>query len=500
MPPTTLSAILAGETPRALAGLAVGGLTADSRAVGQGTVFFALKGEKTDGMAYAAAAAKAGAAVIVTDKDAAPADVTGVPVVTVANARRSLALAASRFHPRQPGTIAAVTGTSGKTSVAAFVRQVFAEDGHPAASIGTVGVVRPSGEVYGGLTTPDPVTLHQTLDTLAGEGVTHVAFEASSHGLDQHRLDGVRIQAAGFTNLSRDHLDYHHTVEAYRAAKLRLFTDLLPADGTAVVMAGEEGEPFIAAARARGQRLIVVRRGAAVGADDIAILSDAIDGPSQRVRLAAFGRTHDIRIPLLGRFQVDNALVAAGLAIGCGVAPERAFAALGMLEGAKGRLEFVGARDGAPVVVDYAHKPGALETVLDAARPFASGRLVVVVGCGGDRDPGKRPMMGRIAVEKADRVIVTDDNPRSEDPAAIRAQILAAAPGAEEIGDRAEAIRAAVRDLKAGDLLVIAGKGHETGQIVGSTTLPFSDHEVAVAAIAEFSTRPSEPASKGPAA
>jgi UDP-N-acetylmuramoyl-L-alanyl-D-glutamate--2,6-diaminopimelate ligase len=493
-----LSALLAEDAPPALAGLAVSGLTADSRAVGSGTVFFALKGEKSDGMAYAAAAAAAGAAAIVTDKAGAPGAVSGVPVIAVANARLSLALAASRFHARQPGTIAAVTGTSGKTSVAAFLRQIFAAEGHLAASIGTVGVVRPSGEVYGGLTTPDPVTLHQTLDTLAGEGVSHVAFEASSHGLDQRRLDGVRIQAAGFTNLSRDHLDYHHTFEAYRAAKLRLFTDLLPATGTAVVMAGEEGDPFIAAARARGQKLIVIGRDPALAADGIAILSEAIAGAAQLVEIAAFGRRHAIRIPLLGRFQVDNALVAAGLAIGCGIAPDRAFAALAGLEGARGRLEFVGAKDGAPVVVDYAHKPGALETVLDAARPFATGRLVVVVGCGGDRDPGKRPMMGRIAVDKADRVIITDDNPRSEDPAAIRAQILAAAPGAEEIADRAEAIRAAVRDLAAGDLLVIAGKGHETGQIVGSTTLPFSDHEVAAAAIRAYSS--SSPAVKGPAA
>jgi len=495
-----LSALLADETPPLLGGVAVTGLTADSRQVRPGAAFFALKGEKTDGMAFAEAAARAGVAAIVTDSPSAPAAVGGVPVVTVANARRSLALAASRFHPRQPATIAAVTGTSGKTSVAAFVRQIFAQEGHPAASIGTVGVVRPSGEVYGGLTTPDPVTLHQTLDTLASEGVTHVAFEASSHGLDQHRLDGVHIRAAGFTNLSRDHLDYHRTFEAYRAAKLRLFTDLLPADGTAVVMAGTEGQPFIAAARARRQRLIVIGRDIAPGDGAVAILSEAIDGPAQRVRLAAFGRTCDIRVPLLGRFQVDNALMAAGLAIGCGVAPERAFAALETLEGARGRLEFVGAKDGAPVVVDYAHKPGALETVLEAARPFAARKLVVVVGCGGDRDPGKRPMMGRIAVEKADRVIVTDDNPRSEDPAAIRAQIMAAAPGAEEIGDRAEAIRTAVRDLRAGDLLVIAGKGHETGQIVGATTLPFSDHEVALAAIRDCSTSSTDTPAKGPAA
>jgi UDP-N-acetylmuramoyl-L-alanyl-D-glutamate--2,6-diaminopimelate ligase len=497
MPAMILSTLLADETPAALAAMAVHGLTADSRAVGTGMLFFALKGEKTDGMAYAEAAARAGACAIVTETADAPAVIGGVPVLVVRNARRTLALAASRFHARQPATIAAVTGTSGKTSVAAFLRQIFQASGHPAASIGTVGVVRPSGEVYGGLTTPDPVTLHQTLDTLAGEGVTHVAFEASSHGLDQHRLDGVRIMAAGFTNLSRDHLDYHHTVEAYRAAKLRLFTDLLPADGTAVVVAGEQGTPFVAAARARGQRIIAIGRGDEDRTGGVAIRSETIDGAGQIVRIAAFGRDFSIRLPLLGSFQVDNALLAAGLAIGCGIAPDKAFAALDHLEGAKGRLEFVGSKDGAPVVVDYAHKPDALEKVLEAARPFASRKLVVVVGCGGDRDPGKRPIMGRIAIEKADRAFITDDNPRSEDPASIRAQILAAAPGAEEIGDRAEAIRAAVRDLRAGDLLVIAGKGHETGQIVGSKTLPFSDHEVAAAAIRDFSA--SSP-SKGPAA
>ncbi len=493
----TLKDLLADEAPGNGAAAPVTGVTADSRAVAKGSLFFALKGEKTDGMAYAEAAAAAGAAAIVTDSPAAPASIGDVPVVRVANARRTLALAASRFHPRQPGTIAAVTGTSGKTSVAAFVRQIFAFDGHPSASIGTVGVVRPSGKVYGGLTTPDPVTLHQTLDTLAGEGVTHVAFEASSHGLDQHRLDGVRIQAAGFTNLSRDHLDYHKTFEAYRTAKLRLFTDLLPPDGTAVVVAGPEGDHFAAAARARGQRLLMVGRDMAFGETGIAILSETIEGASQRVKLRAFGRDREVLIPLLGRFQVENALVAAGLAVGCGTDPDKALAALETLEGAKGRLEFVGAKDGAPVVVDYAHKPGALETVLEAARPFAARKLVVVVGCGGDRDPGKRPMMGRIAVDKADRVIITDDNPRSEDPAAIRAQVLADAPGAEEIGDRAEAIRAAVRDLQPGDLLVIAGKGHETGQIVGSVTLPFSDHEVALAAIRDFS---SDRSAKGPSA
>ena len=481
-----LQSLLGEQLSPAIGATGIAGITADSRAVAPGFLFFALKGEKTDGMAYADRAVAAGAAAIVTDKAGAPSSIGGVPVIQVANGRRELALAASRFHARQPGTIAAVTGTSGKTSVAAFLRQIFASAGFQAASIGTVGVVRPSGKVYGGLTTPDPVTLHQTLDTLAGEGVTHVAFEASSHGLDQHRLDGVRIKAAAFTNLSRDHLDYHHTVEAYRAAKLRLFTDLLPTDGTAVVMNTDEGQHFADAARARGQRLILIGRGDEATDGGISLRSETIDGAGQVVEIEAFGLRTKVRIPLLGQFQVDNALVAAGLAIGCGIAPDVAFAALATLEGAKGRLEFVGEANGAPVVVDYAHKPGALQTVLEAARPFASGRLVVVFGCGGDRDTGKRPLMGRIAVENADRVIVTDDNPRSENPTAIRAAILAEAPGAIEIADRAEAIRSAVHGLEPGDLLVIAGKGHETGQIVGSVTLPFSDHEVALAAIQEL--------------
>ncbi|MBN8941656.1 MAG: UDP-N-acetylmuramoyl-L-alanyl-D-glutamate--2,6-diaminopimelate ligase [Rhizobiales bacterium] len=492
-----LATLLNDDAPPAWAGAAVTGLTADSRRVGPGSLFFALKGEKTDGMAHAGAAAAAGAVAVVTDRADAPADVAGMPVIKVANARKTLALAASRFYPRQPATIAAVTGTSGKTSVAAFLRQVFAAQGFQAASIGTVGVVRPSGEAYGGLTTPDPVTLHETLDMLAGEGVTHLAFEASSHGLDQYRLDGVRIAAAAFTNLSRDHLDYHLTVEAYRAAKLRLFEELLPAGGAAVVMDSPDGRYFSEAARRRGLRLIEIGRTGQDRTGGIAIRSETIDGAGQVVVAEGFGETFSTRIPLLGSFQVDNALVAAGLAIGCGVAPKAAFAALEHLEGAKGRLDFVGAKDGAPVVVDYAHKPDALDKVLEASRPFATGRLVVVFGCGGDRDAGKRPIMGRIAAERADRVIVTDDNPRSENPAAIRAAILAAAPGAEEIGDRAEAIRSAVRDLKSGDLLVIAGKGHETGQIVGSITLPFSDHEVAAKAISDYQTKA---ASKGSAA
>ncbi|HEY5215549.1 MAG TPA: UDP-N-acetylmuramoyl-L-alanyl-D-glutamate--2,6-diaminopimelate ligase, partial [Pseudolabrys sp.] len=386
----------------------------------------------------------------------------------------------AKFFARQPDTIAAVTGTSGKTSVAAFTRQIWAALGLQAASIGTVGVVSPKTETYGSLTTPDPVELHRTLDALAGEGVTHLALEASSHGLDQHRLDGVRIAAGAFTNLSRDHLDYHPTLEAYLAAKLRLFEELIAAGGTAVIDVDDGyAGPVVAAAKKRGLKVMTV----GAQGDDIKLVDGAIDGFAQVVTLAHGGHTYKIKLPLVGGFQLQNAAVAAGLAIATGAEPARVFAALAQLTGAKGRLELVGARNGAPIFIDYAHKPDALAKALAALRPYASGRLVVVFGAGGDRDMGKRPIMGRIAAENADRVIVTDDNPRSENPAAIRAAILAAAPGATEIGDRAQAIRAAIADLQSGDVLLIAGKGHETGQIIGGRVVPFSDHEAVAAAL-----------------
>jgi UDP-N-acetylmuramoyl-L-alanyl-D-glutamate--2,6-diaminopimelate ligase len=460
----------------------VRGIAADSRAVKPGDAFVAIAGNRTDGAKFVAAAIAAGAVAVVAEQ--APADPLpdGVAFVRVDNARRALALAAARLYPRQPPTIAAVTGTSGKTSVAAFTRQIFAALGHPAASIGTVGIVSPQGETYGSLTTPDPVALHRSLQELADAGVTHLAMEASSHGLDQHRLDGVRIAAAGFTNLSRDHLDYHPTIEAYLAAKLRLFSDLLPADGTAVINADDAraGE-VVTAARQRGLRIMTVGR----NGDGIRLVAAAVDGFAQRLRLSYAGDTFDVRLPLAGTFQVENALVAAGLAIATGGAAAAVFAALARLEGAKGRLERVGERRGAPIIVDYAHKPDALAKALETLRPYVSGRLVVVFGAGGDRDPGKRPMMGAIAAEKADTVIVTDDNPRSEDAAKIRATILAAAPGAREIADRGAAIRAAIDGLQTGDVLLIAGKGHETGQIVGDRVLPFSDHEAVAAALKE---------------
>ncbi len=407
-------------------------------------------------------------------------DLPGVAVIKAANIRRALALAAAKFHPRQPATIAAVTGTSGKTSVAAFTRQIWVALGHQAASLGTIGVVSPKGEIYGSLTTPDPIALHKTLDGLAADGVTHLVVEASSHGLDQHRLDGVRVAAGGFTNLSRDHLDYHPDLESYFAAKLRLFEALVLKGGTAVISAENDYAARVAAtAKARGLQVMTV----GVAGEAIKIVSDAVEGFAQAITLAHGGKTYSVKLPLVGAFQVENALVAAGLAIATGGAPAKVFAALGKLSGAKGRLEMVGEKNGAPIFVDYAHKPDALSKALEALRPYAKARLIAVFGCGGDRDKGKRPLMGKIAVEKADKVIVTDDNPRNENPATIRSEILAAARGAIEIGDRAQAIRAGIADLKGGDVLLIAGKGHETGQIVGSKVLDFSDHDEVAAAL-----------------
>jgi UDP-N-acetylmuramoyl-L-alanyl-D-glutamate--2,6-diaminopimelate ligase len=480
----TLADLVPGARGLPQAGAPVAGLTADSRRVVPGGVFVAVPGTKADGRLFAAAAGRAGALAVVAEGDR-PADLDpGVAYLAVADARRALALAAARFHPRQPAAIVAVTGTSGKSSVAEFTRQVFAHLGHEAASLGTIGVVTARGAAYGSLTTPDPVSLHETLDRLAGDGVTRLAMEASSHGIEQRRLDGVRLAAAAFTNLGRDHLDYHATVADYLAAKLRLFTDLLPSGSPAVVNAdGPEAAAVIAAARAAGRPVLTTGR----AGEAIRLLASRAEGFSQRLTVVLDGREVAVDLPLVGGFQAENALVAAGLALAVEPgAGEAALAALSGLKGVPGRMERVAEANGALVIVDYAHKPDALDGVLAALRPFASGRLVVVFGCGGDRDRGKRPLMGAIAARRADRVIVTDDNPRGEDPSAIRAAILAEAPGAEEIGDRAEAIRAAVRALRPGDILVVAGKGHETGQIVGDRTLPFSDRDAVEAAVAEL--------------
>jgi UDP-N-acetylmuramoyl-L-alanyl-D-glutamate--2,6-diaminopimelate ligase len=458
----------------------VRGLAVDSRVVKPGELFFALAGSKTDGSRFVDAAIAAGAVAIASDHRPEGAR---VPFVVVPNPRRALALAAAKFFPRQPQTIAAVTGTSGKTSVAAFTRQIWQNLGHESASIGTIGLVSPKRTVYGSLTTPDPIALHRQLDEIARDGVTHLAFEASSHGLDQFRLDGVRVAAGGFTNLSRDHMDYHPDVAHYLNAKLRLFRDLVIDGGAAVISADHDcSRQVIDAARARKLRIIAIGR----KADDdqgIRLVEASIAGFAQKLVIEHRRRKHAIHLPLVGEFQIENALVAAGLAIGTGSDVEKVFAGIEKLEGAKGRLERVGERNGAPVFVDYAHKPDALAKALQALRPYAKRKLVVVFGAGGDRDAGKRPLMGAIAAENADSVIVTDDNPRSENPAAIRAAILAAAKGAKEIGDRNEAIRAGVAALEPGDALLIAGKGHETGQIVGDKTLPFSDHDAVAAAL-----------------
>jgi UDP-N-acetylmuramoyl-L-alanyl-D-glutamate--2,6-diaminopimelate ligase len=461
----------------------VKGLAVDSRLVKPGDVFFALAGAKTDGARFVDAAVAAGAVAIVGDRP--PAGAFPLPVVITPNPRRALALAAAKVFARQPPTIAAVTGTSGKTSVAAFTRQIWDKLGHVAASIGTIGLVSPARTVYGSLTTPDPIALHRQLDEIARDGVTHLAFEASSHGLDQYRLDGVRISAGGFTNLSRDHLDYHPDLAHYLAAKLRLFRDLLAPDGAAVVSADHDcSEQAIDVARARGLRLISVGAHGDGAGEGIRLVDVAVDGFAQKLELQHRGRSTSVRLPLVGAFQIENALVAAGLAIGTGSEAAAVFASLEGLEGAKGRLERVGEREGAPIFVDYAHKPDALAKALQALRPYARRRLVVVFGAGGDRDAGKRPIMGAIATDNADSVIVTDDNPRSESPAAIRAAILNTAKGAREIGDRASAIRTAIAELEPGDVLLIAGKGHETGQIIGDRTLPFSDHEAVATALA----------------
>jgi len=463
------------------AALDVSGIASDSRQVKRGDLFVAVPGNKADGLAFVPQAIAAGAAAVMAER--APGNLAAnIAFVRTDNVRRALARAAARFYSRQPQVIAAVTGTSGKTSVAAFTRQIWATLGNEAASIGTIGLVTPKQEVYGSLTTPDPIGLARTLDRLSEDGITHLAMEASSHGLDQHRIDAVRVTVGGFTNLTRDHMDYHATEQAYLAAKLILFERIVAPDGAAVVAADNaHADQVIAAAAARRLRVLTVGR----NGTGIRLAGSEIDGFSQTLRLEHEGESYRVRLPLVGAFQVENALVAAGMTLATGSDPARVFAALEGLEGAKGRLELIGQRNGAPIFVDYAHKPDALAKALDALRPYAKRNLVAVFGAGGDRDRGKRALMGAIAAEKADTVIITDDNPRSEDPAAIRAAILTAAPGATEIGDRGEAIRHAVAALQPGDVLLVAGKGHESGQIVGDRVLPFSDHEAVAAALKE---------------
>jgi UDP-N-acetylmuramoyl-L-alanyl-D-glutamate--2,6-diaminopimelate ligase len=467
----------------ALRGLEIAGLSADSRAVAEGFAFFAIPGHAGDGLNYVADATKRGARVVIAQRRAE----CRLPLIVVDDARAALAHAAARYYPRQPQTIIAVTGTSGKTSVVAFVRQIWAALGLDAASLGTVGVVDSSGAHYGALTTPGPVELHKTLDELAGRGVTHLAMEASSLGIEQRRLDDVRLSVAGFTNFSRDHLDHHPDMESYFAAKMRLFDTLMQPGQTMVIDADSDvAQRVIGVCRARGLEIFSV----GAGGEAITLRETRANALATSLTISHARADYKIELPLAGGFQTSNALVAAGLAIASGSDPARVFAALNHLQGAPGRLERVGERAGAPVFVDYAHKPDALEKVLATLRPLTKGRLIVVFGCGGDRDKGKRPLMGQIAARDADVAIITDDNPRSEDAGAIRAAILSGARGAGpaqivEIPERGAAISQAVADLRAGDVLVVAGKGHETGQIVGDRVLPFSDHDAIRQALKE---------------
>lgn len=468
------------------------GLSVDSRLVKPGHLFAALPGVNAHGAEFIKYALRMDAAAILTDP--AGAEIAGevlrasdAVVVVTEDPRQALAYASAIWFGAQPGTMVAVTGTNGKTSVASFTRQIWSAMGLDACNIGTTGVegawTAPSAH-----TTPEPITLHELLADMAGAGVTHAAMEASSHGLAQRRLDGVHLIAAAFTNFTQDHLDYHSSFAEYFDAKAGLFRRVLAQDGAAVINVDDpRGQDMASIAAQRGHRLIKV--GSGEGAD-LQLLNQRFDATGQDIRFQFGGDVHQTRLDLIGGFQASNVLVAAGLAIGAGAKPDDVFGALPSLTTVRGRMEKAATRDnGAAVFVDYAHTPDAVATALQALRPHVMGRLVVVVGAGGDRDPGKRPLMGKAAHDNADVVFITDDNPRSEDPAVIRAAVMAGAAGATEVGDRAEAILRAVDALGPGDTLLVAGKGHETGQVVGDDVLPFDDAEQASVAVAALDGR-----------
>ncbi len=474
-----------------LSNLDIKGITCDSRAVQQGYIFAALPGSAVDGRDYVIDAIDNGAIAIIDIDDGRPPLTVDVPVIRDVDPRRRYARLAAAFYGVQPAHIGAVTGTNGKTSVAWFSRQLINFAGLSAASAGTLGILATDAsgaalvDVPGGLTTPDPAILHRDLKAVAGHGVDHLVIEASSHGLDQRRLDGLRIRAAAFTNFSRDHLDYHGTEDAYLTAKLRLFDNLVIEGGIAVVnMDGRFADAFAGAAQRRGLEVVRVGRdeSCAYRIDSV----DAVPGGLD-IQVSVGEELVHCRLPLIGAFQAENALVALALSTSLGVEVGDMLAGLPQLQAAPGRMQHCGDHpSGAGVYVDYAHTPDALGTMLQAIRPHASGRVHVVFGCGGDRDPGKRPEMARACAENADVVILTDDNPRTEDPAKIRAEAKIGAPGAREIGDRRIAIQDAIAGLSSGDVLVVAGKGHEPGQIVGATVLPFDDADEVRTALAEF--------------
>ncbi|WGV18041.1 UDP-N-acetylmuramoyl-L-alanyl-D-glutamate--2,6-diaminopimelate ligase [Fuscovulum ytuae] len=466
----------------------IAGVTVDSRAVKPGFLFAALPGARVHGAAFVEVALRSGAVAILTDAEGArlAGDVlagSDVALVVAEDARAALSGAAALWFGAQPGVMVAVTGTNGKTSVATFTRQIWAALGHEAINIGTTGV-EGAWSAPSSHTTPDAITLHAMLAQAAAAGVTHAAMEASSHGLDQRRMDGVRLVAAGFTNFTQDHLDYHGTMEAYFAAKAELFGRVLPDDAVAVVnMNDPSGARMAEVARARGQRVLTVGHGAGC---DLRITGQRAEAVGQEVRFVWQGlQAHQVKLALIGGFQAENVALAAGLAIAAGEEPAAVFGVLGRLTGVRGRMQLAATRaNGAAVFVDYAHTPDAIATALRALRPHVMGRIVIVFGAGGDRDRGKRPLMGAAAKDFADVLYVTDDNPRSEEPAAIRAEIMAACPDANEVGDRAEAILRAVDALGPGDALLIAGKGHETGQIIKGDVYPFDDVEQASIAVA----------------
>ncbi|MBE1282683.1 MAG: UDP-N-acetylmuramoyl-L-alanyl-D-glutamate--2,6-diaminopimelate ligase [Rhodobacteraceae bacterium] len=462
------------------------GLSVDSRAVRPGFLFAAMPGTQVHGAKFIPAALELGAAAILTDATGAQIAETvlaesPVAVVVAEDPRQTLAMTAALWFGAQPETVVAVTGTNGKTSVASFVRQIWMELGHKAVNLGTTGV-EGAWSFPLAHTTPEPITLHDALARAADQGVTHAAMEASSHGLDQRRLDGVQLAAAGFTNFTQDHLDYHETFEAYFAAKAGLFRRVLPEDGVAVINIDDpRGTEIRAVAAARGQEVLTVGRG--IG--DLSLMAQRFDGTGQDLRFSWHDKPFQCRLNLIGGFQAENVLLACGLVIASGEEPERVFDTLPYLHTVRGRMQLAATREnGASVFVDYAHTPDAVATALKAMRPHVLGRLIAVVGAGGDRDASKRPLMGQAAHENADLVIVTDDNPRSEDPAAIRAAVKGGAPDCMEVGDRAEAILRGVDALTAGDALLICGKGHETGQVVGDDVLPFDDVEQASVAVA----------------
>ncbi|WP_448661159.1 UDP-N-acetylmuramoyl-L-alanyl-D-glutamate--2,6-diaminopimelate ligase [Sphingomonas sp. CJ20] len=464
-----LGALTGGDQPSTVTGFAI-----DHRKVAPGTIFGAFQGAQVNGEDFIPAAVKAGAIAVVARREAV---VEGALHIADDNPREKFAQLAAAFFAPFPGTAVAVTGTNGKTSVVEMTRQLWRMAGFHAASIGTLGVTTADERVSTGLTTPDIVTFLSNVAGLAREGVTHLAFEASSHGLSQYRTEGLPVCAAAFTNLSRDHLDYHGDMAAYFHAKLRLFADVLALDGAAVVWADDPNAPRVEdLARARGNRLVTVGE----HGETLRLVDRVPTLLGQGLVIEAEGQTYKVNLPLIGAYQVANALTAAGLVIATGGDTAATIANLARLQPVRGRLErAVIAQSGAPVYVDYAHTPDALEAAIAALKPHVQGRLILVFGAGGDRDRGKREPMGQAAAAGADVVIVTDDNPRSEDPASIRAEILKGAPQATDIADRRAAIAAAIAMAGPDDIVLLAGKGHEQGQIVGDRVLPFDDVAVA---------------------